>query len=77
MSNEKEVNNTSRRKRKVYNERLNLIMLMRPLRIKTKVLTDEYITENPNNYYLDQEIKVNNIIIYLLTFLFNKNNKYL
>jgi hypothetical protein len=77
MSNEKEVNNTSRRKRKVYNERLNLIMLMRPLRIKTKVLTDEYITENPNNNYLDQEIKVNNIIIYLLTFLFNKNNKYL
>lgn len=35
-------------------------MLMRPLRIKTKVLTDEYMTENPNlKNNLDQEIKVN------------------
>jgi len=48
MSNEKEVNNTSRRKRKGYNERLNLIMWMRSLRLKTKVLTDEFITEHLN-----------------------------
>jgi len=41
-------------------------MLMRPLRIKTKVFTDEYITENPIYNKLDQEIKVNNNINFLL-----------
>jgi hypothetical protein len=32
---------------------------MRPLRTKTKVLADEYVTESPNKLYiLDQEKKV-------------------
>ena len=49
MSNDKEVNNTSRRIRKGYEKRLNRLMLMRPLRSKTKVLADEYVTENLTN----------------------------
>ena len=39
---------------------------MRPLKIKTKVLTDEYLTENLLNLNIDQEIKVN------FCFYFNK-----
>jgi hypothetical protein len=34
---------------------------MRPLRTKTKVLADEYITESPIN--MDQEIKLENLIL--------------
>ena len=41
MSNVKRSYNTSRRIRKGYKERLNHLMLMRPLRFRTKVLTDE------------------------------------
>ena len=52
MSNVKRSYNTSRRKRKGYKERLNHLMLKRPLRYKTKVLTDEYEIESP---YKDQE----------------------
>lgn len=51
MSNVKRSYNTSRRIRKGYEKRLNRLMLMRPLRSKTKVLADEYITESPNLYY--------------------------
>lgn len=47
MSNVKRSYNTSRRIRKGYKERLNHLMLMRPLRYKTKVLTDEYVIESP------------------------------
>ena len=59
MSNEERSYNTSRRIRKGYKERLNRLMLMRPLRYKTKVLTDEYEIESP---YKDQE---NNIFFSL------------
>jgi len=47
MSNVKRSYNTSRRIRKGCKERLNHLMLMRPLRFKTTVLTDEYYTESP------------------------------
>ena len=57
MSNEKRSYNTSRRIRKGYKERLNHLMLKRPLRYKTKVLTDEYEIESPK---MDQE---NNILL--------------
>jgi len=33
---------------------------MRPLRTKTKVFADEYITESP--FYMDQEMKLENLI---------------
>ena len=59
MSNVKRSYNTSRRIRKGYKERLNRLMLMQPLRYKTKVLTDEYEIESP---YKDQE---NNIFFSL------------
>jgi len=47
MSNVKEEYNSSRRKRKGYNKRLNRFVLMRPLRTITKVMADEYIIESP------------------------------
>ena len=47
MSNVKRSYNTSRRIRKGYKERLNRLMLKRPLRHKTKVLSDEYGLESP------------------------------
>lgn len=47
MSNVKRSYNTSRRIRKGCKERLNHLMLMRPLRNKTKVLSDEYELESP------------------------------
>ena len=47
-SNEKRSYNTSRRIRKGCKERLNHLMLMRPLRNKTKVLSDEYELESPD-----------------------------
>jgi len=50
MSNVKRSYNTSRRIRKGYEKRLNRLMLMRPLRYKTKVLADELFTESPNKY---------------------------
>jgi len=53
MSNVKRSYNTSRRIRKGYKERLNRLMLMRPLRIKTNVLSDEYKTESPPSLQLD------------------------
>ena len=56
MSNVKRSYNTSRRIRKGYKERLNHLMLMRPLRYKTKVLSDEYKIES---LFRDQE---NNIL---------------
>jgi len=47
MSNVKEEYNSSRRKRKGYNKRLNHFVLMRTLRTITKVMADEYIIESP------------------------------
>ena len=47
MSNVKEEYNSSRRKRKGYNKRLNHFVLMRPLRTITKVMADEFIIESP------------------------------
>ena len=47
MSNVKRSYNTSRRIRKGYKERLNRLMLKRPLRHKTKVLSDESRLESP------------------------------
>ena len=59
MSNVKRSYNTSRRIRKGYKERLNHLMLMRPLRYKTKVLSDESKLESPQKIK-DQE---NNIFL--------------
>ena len=44
MSNVKRSYNTSRRIRKGYKERLNRLILIRPLRTKTNVLADEHET---------------------------------
>ena len=60
MSNVKRSYNTSRRIRKGYKERLNHLMLKRPLRYKTKVLTDEYVIESPfSSMREDQENNFN------------------
>lgn len=66
MSNEKRSYNTSRRIRKGYKERLNHLMLKRPLRSKTKVLADEYEIESPNT----QNGRTRKIIFYLRKNLF-------
>jgi hypothetical protein len=71
MSNDKEDNNTSRRIRKGYKERLNLLMLMRPLRTKTKVLADEFVTENLNKLII--KIRKLKLIKHNLTILYNNN----
>ena len=54
MSNEERSYNTSRRIQKGYKERLNRLMLLRPLRYKTKVLSDEYELESPTTVILMQ-----------------------